>query len=382
MKFKEENLSNFFYNANYELENIIKDDELNEELFDEWKEKVILKLDNSYKIKMNRLNIFYSRCEFEDLLIDIYKLNSIKTILRDMYFKYNANRKKTKKNLEIEKLLKAREENIDFELEIAKMITGDNLKFPDRSSSNLTEFFYNLGYNFVHSSITKRDWVRDRLEELDITKIHFILSEGLFKKKYFIAFVEKYNFKNSYEEDELFIDDYINIAKKEFEKFIKNSISMNKSFDLSSVLNMNINIELLFDNKANTEDIKLNNLIEEAKDRFLSNDKQIALEKLWDAFERFKTYFLEIEKNMTDKKKQKEKKISSEKIVSIISENFDEEFINTEFKVLTVIGNTYSIRHHEVGKEELTSKHINYFFFRMLSLIDLCLSFQNKDRYY
>jgi hypothetical protein len=85
---------------------------------------------------------------------------------------------------------------------------------------------------------------------------------------------------------------------------------------------------------------------------------------------------------MTDKKKQKEKKISSEKIVSIISENFDEEFINTEFKVLTVIGNTYSIRHHEVGKEELTSKHINYFFFRMLSLIDLCLSFQNKDRYY
>jgi hypothetical protein len=262
MKFKEENLSNFFYNANYELENIIKDDELNEELFDEWKEKVILKLDNSYKIKMNRLNIFYSRCEFEDLLIDIYKLNSIKTILRDMYFKYNANRKKTKKNLEIEKLLKAREENIDFELEIAKMITGDNLKFPDRSSSNLTEFFYNLGYNFVHSSITKRDWVRDRLEELDITKIHFILSEGLFKKKYFIAFVEKYNFKNSYEEDELFIDDYINIAKKEFEKFIKNSISMNKSFDLSSVLNMNINIELLFDNKANTEDIKLNNLIE------------------------------------------------------------------------------------------------------------------------
>ncbi len=206
-----------------------------------------------------------------------------------------------------------------------------------------------------------------------------MLAEGLFKKKYFIDYVDKENFDAPHELAEIDIEEFFKQAKIEFEKFIKNSLIMNEVFDLSTVLDMNVNIELLFDNKANTEDNELNKLIEEAKERFLSNDKKTGVEKLWDAFERLKTHFITLDENKTPKRKQKDKKLSSEKIVNIISENFDKDFINNEFLILTDIGNNYRIRHHEVGKKELTSKHINYFFFRMISLIDLCLLFLNKE---
>ncbi|PHR53576.1 MAG: hypothetical protein COA44_15235 [Arcobacter sp.] len=126
---------------------------------------------------------------------------------------------------------------------------------------------------------------------------------------------------------------------------------------------------MLFDNEAKTSDIELNTLIEEAKERFINpKDKQIALEKIWDAFERIKTYF---------SAEGLKKNHSASKLVEIISDNFDKDFMNDEFKKLTNIGNSYRIRHHEVDKIELTPEHTNYFFFRMLTLIDLCLIFLN-----
>ena len=98
-------------------------------------------------------------------------------------------------------------------------------------------------------------------------------------------------------------------------------------------------------------------------------DKQIGLEKLWDSFERLKTYF----------ENGKKKKQSADKVLEIISESFDKEFLENEFKNLTKIGNNYRIRHHETDKNELNNKHINYFFFRMMSLIDLCLMYLNEE---
>jgi hypothetical protein len=312
------------------------------------------------------------------LFFDTYPI--LKTILRDMYFKYNTKKKKSKKNIEIEKLLKAREENLDFNLELSKMITGDNSHFPYRTSQSLTSFFQSLGYNFIHNGETRKDWVCDRLEELNITEIHTLLSDGLFKKKYYLEHVNTCNAEVTHEIMMIDIDSFFNEAKKEFEVFIKNSINANEPFDLSMVLDMNVNIELLFDNRADTKDNELNKLIEEAKERFISNDKQIGLEKLWDAYERLKTYFSSVNGDVGHKKQQKDKKASSEKLVNIISKDFDERFINDEFKSLTNIGNNYRIRHHEVGKKEMTSEHINYFFFRMLTLIDLCLIFLNREK--
>ena len=115
--------------------------------------------------------------------------------------------------------------------------------------------------------------------------------------------------------------------------------------------------------KALTIDQELNILIEEAKNRFKNpNDKKIALKKLWDAFERIKTYF------------GTNKKLSSEQLVKLISTSFDENFIDNEFKELTSIGNNYNIRHHEQDKIIISeNKHIEYLFFRMIALLNLCV---------
>lgn len=139
---------------------------------------------------------------------------------------------------------------------------------------------------------------------------------------------------------------------------------------MAYLLDLNINVELLFDNKNTTNDDELNKLIQEAKERFFNpKDKHIAIEKLWDAFERIKTYY------------GTNKKASSQKLVSIISKGFDELIINDEFISLTKIGNEYRIRHHETDKKEIIhNKHLNYLFFRMLSLIDLCLTCINEDK--
>ena len=92
-----------------------------------------------------------------------------------------------------------------------------------------------------------------------------------------------------------------------------------------------------------------------------------AVEKIWDALERLKTYYTNLDK-----------KASAAKIVSDIS-NGDTVFIdlfNEEFRKLTVIGNNFRIRHHETNKVEITdTRHYDYFFNRCLSLIALAIQY-------
>jgi hypothetical protein len=65
--------------------------------------------------------------------------------------------------------------------------------------------------------------------------------------------------------------------------------------------------------------------------------------------------------------------------VTIASDGFDFKLIKDEFKLLTKIGNEYKIRHHETDKIEVSkSKHIDYLFFLMLSLIDLFIKSINE----
>ena len=327
-----------------------------------WKDKALKYLNGSAKIKLSRIEIITAEQNSYDFSFDknLHEKNIAETVLRDTAFKYTA---KTKEDsIKALKLLKAREENIDFELQLAEMITGDNVKFPYKKSSQLTEFFHNLGYGYVHEGGTRKYWVKEILEEMDITKIHDLISKGLFRKKYFIDFTNEKN---------LDFDTFFKEAALEFKQFIENSITANEAFDLSTVLDMNVNIELLFDNKADTNDTELNKLIEDSKDRFVSNDRQVAIEKLWDAFERLKTYF---SNEGLDKQK------SSKKIVELVSADFDFNFINDEFFKLRDLGNNdYRIRHHETDKKELKLVHLNYFYFRMLALIDLCLVYLKKE---
>jgi len=132
-------------------------------------------------------------------------------------------------------------------------------------------------------------------------------------------------------------------------------------------------IEIVQMNIQTKEIIKetgLKELIEQATLLFKSNnnsDKQIAVEKLWDAFERLKTYYTTL-----DKKK------SAEKIINEISNGNDKykELFNEEFCRLTTIGNSFRIRHHETDRIDIIdNNYYDYFFQRCFALVDLALKY-------
>lgn len=92
-----------------------------------------------------------------------------------------------------------------------------------------------------------------------------------------------------------------------------------------------------------------------------------AVEKIWDALERLKTYYTDMDK-----------KTSASKIVNDMAGG-NQPFVdlfNAEFKTLTEIGNKYRIRHHETDKIDITdAHHYDYFFNRCLSVIALAINY-------
>lgn len=119
-------------------------------------------------------------------------------------------------------------------------------------------------------------------------------------------------------------------------------------------------------------DKSLNDLISEAISSFLKpgpKNMEHAVEKIWDAFERVKTYYVELDK-----------KASAAKLVDTISEGQIDmgNVIQSEFAELTRLGNNYRIRHHETNKIEFTSdNHREYFFNRCIALLSLALKYLN-----
>lgn len=97
------------------------------------------------------------------------------------------------------------------------------------------------------------------------------------------------------------------------------------------------------------------------------SSRQDSVEKIWDALERLKTYYLSLDKRN-----------SVNKIISNMSngnDNFSKLF-NKEFVELTKIGNDFRIRHHETNKIEITDpKYYDYFFNRCLSLIAIAIEY-------
>jgi hypothetical protein len=111
-------------------------------------------------------------------------------------------------------------------------------------------------------------------------------------------------------------------------------------------------------------------LLEEAISFFKQpnpESRKIAVEKIWDALERIKTYYTTL-----DKRK------SVEKIVNDMGNDLTPfvKLFDDEFKYLTDIGNNYRIRHHETDKIDITdNRHYDYFFNRCLSLISLVINY-------
>jgi hypothetical protein len=118
-----------------------------------------------------------------------------------------------------------------------------------------------------------------------------------------------------------------------------------------------------------TGDAETDRLLEDARRRILSPrpaDRYDAVEKLWDAFERIKT--LEPGSN----KKESASRLL-DRCVPVGALTF-RQFLETEARELTVIGNTLRIRHSETDKEPLQSlEQVDYLFHRLFALLLLLL---------
>jgi hypothetical protein len=114
----------------------------------------------------------------------------------------------------------------------------------------------------------------------------------------------------------------------------------------------------------------IRDLIKEAIEKHMQPTVQAhrdAVEKIWDALERLKTYYTTMDK-----------RASASKIVADMADG-DQNYtalFNAEFKALTDIGNDYRIRHHETNKIDISDpRYYDYFFNRCLSLIALAIQY-------
>lgn len=112
----------------------------------------------------------------------------------------------------------------------------------------------------------------------------------------------------------------------------------------------------------------LKELLQEATKYYDEGNFKIAVEKIWDAFERLKTYY----SPTLDKKK------SINKLIRDMGNNKDsyKDLFEKEFNELTKIGNNFRIRHHETVKTDIEdNRHYDYFYKRCLSLISVAIQY-------
>lgn len=268
---------------------------------------------------------------------------------------------KTKEDLYKQKLLKAKNNSIEFIDKLGEMVVGDAPYFPYRSSYNITNFFKDAGYpELKHDGTTRRKWASLQLENLPIDGLYNII-KSLFNKKYF---------------QNINVDEEINIekAKETLKDLINDSIKPNEYENLHDIFDIDINSSLLFQTEIETIDEELNSDIDDARQYFMEGKYKEALKFIWDAFERIKSLYNNNKKdsiqiivsNLSDEIKLAKGSTTS---LDINQEHF---FFNNEIKVLTDLGNNYKIRHSEKQQIPIHNCYTQqYLFFRVLNLINL-----------
>lgn len=191
------------------------------------------------------------------------------------------------------------------------------------------------------------------------------------------AFVEKNLYKetrnlenficNNYPE---FVFDYIEFFNTNFED-LKFESRINQAFEINHIDYRLKDGEILMISELPLAEpvvqieLGLQELLQEAVNYYKKGDRAIATEKLWDAFERLKTYYSKLGK-----------KTSVTKIIDEISLGIPKlnEVLTEEFLTLTNVGNNFRIRHHETTVTDIPDdKYYKYFFRRCHALIELAL---------
>ncbi|MCJ2146285.1 hypothetical protein [Bacillus sp. B19-2] len=234
-------------------------------------------------------------------------------------------------------------------------------------------------YNYSYRKTTETGWQYDVLvsEEVfnDIRKFY---SPKCFNNQ------KQYVETDSLKEFIYYTSPYCVLDAIEFlEKYCKNNYvakinAILKLNDISLKLN-NGKIESISDShlKKNTlisiGETGLKELLQEANTYYEKGNLKIAVEKLWDAFERLKTYYAPT----LDKKK------SVNRIIDDMSRNKEpfKKMFEKEFYELTTIGNNFRIRHHETTKIDIEDdEHYDYFYKRCLSLITVASQYLYNGR--
>ena len=189
----------------------------------------------------------------------------------------------------------------------------------------------------------------------------------------------QYDLENDYTETKLFDD--ISRAEKLFGKdvpTIHDCVEEVQHFNGTIRRNAQIVVDLLevaLSEQASLsydlvdfqiDDHEFNKLVEQAFQYYKEARIDTATEKIWDAFERIKTFY-----------KQYDKKGSITKLIDIVSKNNAEyrEMVEEEFTSLTKLGNDFRIRHHETNKKDICCKeHYDYLFHRCIAVLRLVTS--------
>lgn len=189
----------------------------------------------------------------------------------------------------------------------------------------------------------------------------------------------QYDLENDYTETKLFDD--ISRAEKLFGKdvpAIHDCVEEVQHFNGTIRRNAQIVVDLLevaMSEQASLsydlvdfqiDDHEFNKLVEQAFQYYKEARIDTATEKIWDAFERIKTFY-----------KQYDKKGSITKLIDIVSKNNAEyrEMVEDEFTSLTKLGNDFRIRHHETNKKDICCKeHYDYLFHRCIAVLRLVTS--------
>lgn len=200
-------------------------------------------------------------------------------------------------------------------------------------------------------------------------------------KRYVMKTIEElqYDLENDYTETKLFDD--ISRAEKLFGKdvpAIHDCVEEVQHFNGTIRRNAQIVVDLLevaLSEQASLsydlvdfqiDDHEFNKLVEQALQYYKEARIDTATEKIWDAFERIKTFY-----------KQYDKKGSITKLIDIVSKNNAEyrEMVEEEFTSLTKLGNDFRIRHHETNKKDICYKeHYDYLFHRCIAVLRLVTS--------
>lgn len=200
-------------------------------------------------------------------------------------------------------------------------------------------------------------------------------------KRYVMKTIEElqYDLENDYTEIKLFDD--ISRAEKLFGKdvpAIHDCVEEVQHFNGTIRRNAQIVVDLLevaLSEQASLsydlvdfqiDDHEFNKLVEQAFQYYKEARIDTATEKIWDAFERIKTFY-----------KQYDKKGSITKLIDIVSKNNAEyrEMVEEEFTSLTKLGNDFRIRHHETNKKDICCKeHYDYLFHRCIAVLRLVTS--------